>query len=114
MLMPGDIVDDVRRVFQGLPTGKAPHNRHWINAYAILARLPPTLRQQLVAERGLPGKGSGNHYAAASLVADACEKLGRSGEVEVEFMVADDATYAVDGQTYRPGYELCGIYRRTP
>lgn len=57
MLKPSDIVDDVRQVFQGLPKGKAAHNRHWVSAYVILARLPPTLRQQLVAQRGAPGEG---------------------------------------------------------
>ncbi len=114
MLKPSDIVDDVRRVFQGLPKGKATHNRHWVNAYVILARLPLALRQQLVAERGAPGEGSGHHYAAASVVADACEILCRRGEAEVEFMVAQNATYEVDGYQYKAGYELCGIYRLTP
>ncbi|MDO9020476.1 MAG: hypothetical protein Q7V43_26355 [Myxococcales bacterium] len=110
--MPNDILNEVRAVLAGLPAGKAPHNHHWVNAYTILARLPPAVRQQLFHERGAPGAGSGNHYSAASFVATACENLSKLGEVEVDFMVPDNATYTIDGHVFQAGYQLCGIYQR--
>jgi hypothetical protein len=114
MLKPSDVLDDVRQAFTKLPKGKAGHNRHWVNAYGLLAAIDPTLRATLISERCPPGAGGGEHYSAASVVSDACEMLRTRDEVEIDYYAPMNATYTIDGRTFEAGYALSGIYRRKP
>lgn len=114
VLSPTDILDDVRRAFDDVPPGTADHNRHWINAYGLLSLIPATIRAQLIAERGEPGAGSGHHFAAASVVARACQMLAHRNEIEIGYYAPVNATYTIDGRTFEAGYQISAIYRRLP
>jgi hypothetical protein len=114
MLMPSDIIDDVRAAFQAIPSGKASHNRHWINAYGLLALLPEQVRRTLIAERCPPGAGGGAQYSAASVVSDAAEMLQRRHEVEIGYYSPMNATYTIEGRTFEAGFAISGIYRCLP
>ncbi|MBL4571683.1 MAG: hypothetical protein JKY86_01230 [Gammaproteobacteria bacterium] len=109
---PSEILSDVREAFTKLPKGKASHNRHWVSAYDILGLLSEELQEQLINERCDPGKGGGQHYSAASVVAGACEMLSNRGEVDLSFYAPTGATkYEIVRKGFSAGYELCGIYR---
>jgi hypothetical protein len=114
MLMPSDILDHVRAAFRAIPNGKASHNRHWINAYGLLALLPEQIRRTLIVERCPPGAGGGAQYSAASVVSDAAEMLQRRREVEIGYYSPMNATYTIDGRTFEAGFEISGIYRLLP
>lgn len=114
MLMPSDILVEVRAAFHAIPPGKASHNRHWINAYGLLALLPEQLRRTLIAERCPPGAGGGALYSAASVVSDAAEMLQRRGEVQIGYYSPMNATYTIEGRTFEAGFEISGIYRLPP
>lgn len=73
-LMPADIRDEVRDVLAKARRGKG-EDTTFLTAYQILALLPKTTQAQLIEERKLGGKGTGVHYAAASVVADAAEQI---------------------------------------
>ena len=107
MLMPRDIADEVRAVLRSAHVGKGTERR-FLTAYQILERLPAPLRDEVIADRGLPGKGGGSNYSAASLIADAAESLHG---VETAFLDCGGITFSVGKHEVVPGYPLCGLYR---
>jgi hypothetical protein len=102
-VMPKDIVDDVKTVLLRCPV--------FISAYQILEELPSALRDRLIAERGWPGEGSGNYYAAASVVSDAAETIKG---VEIVFARTKNLKFEVAGQDRRSSSPSCGLYRLNP
>lgn len=109
-VMPSDILHEVLTVLRDAGTGKGS-TRWFLTAYQILDRLPPHLRDQLIRERGMPGIGSGNHYASASVVADACEMLARRDKVRIEYLDPGGTQALVKGQWITPSYDVCGLYQ---
>ncbi|HEY2412165.1 MAG TPA: hypothetical protein VGI40_07985 [Pirellulaceae bacterium] len=81
-LMPSDILSEVETVLKNARTGKGTEPA-FLTAFQILERLPSQLRDQLIQERGLGGKGTGVAYAAPSVVSDAAEKLP---EIQISYL----------------------------
>jgi hypothetical protein len=107
-IMPRDIVDQVRSVLQNANRGKGDIP-NYLTAFQILERLPPQLRDQLIAERGIGGRGCGTSYAAPSVVSDAAEMLGE--HVKIEYMDSTGVSVQVAGQAVTPSNEVCALYR---
>src|SRR5882724_729093 len=107
--MPDDVVDHVRRVLCTANSGKGT-GPNFITAYQILDRLPAELRDRLIHERTIGGRGAGVAYAAPSLVSDAAETLKAEG-LEIAYMDTAGLSLTIAGQTIQPGYEDCGLYR---
>ena len=83
-LMPTDIQEHVRNVLSNVHVdNNTQRGRSFITAYQILELLRADIRDQLIDERGRPGEGSGNHYAAANVVADAA---GMLPDIEIAFI----------------------------
>jgi hypothetical protein len=104
MLSPSNIRDAVRDVLLS-SAGR-------VSAYEILDRLPTSLRDQILSERGMPGAGSGNSYSAASLVTDAAEMILPS--LDPPYRVYHDVrgmTFTVAGQSILPGNEVIAYYQ---
>jgi hypothetical protein len=109
MLMPSKIKTNVRKV---LREAKSNHGELcFLTAYQILDRLPKTIKARLIRERMLGGKGTGKRYAAASVVADAAELLGK--EVEVRYLDTDRLSLVVNKQIVEPSAVQCAIFRLT-
>lgn len=109
-LMPSDILDEVLDVLRVAGTGKGS-TRWFLTAYQILERLPTNMRDRLIQERGMPGTGSGNNYASASVVANACQVLQRQGRARIEYLDPDGIQVRVGGQFVVPSYDVCGLYQ---
>ena len=104
MLSPSDIRPAVEEVLRS--TGNS------LASYQILDHLPEALRDQIIAERGMPGAGQGNRYTAASLVTDAVELLLPSKEAPYRvYLEMGDMTFTVAGQTIKPGNPYITFYR---
>lgn len=106
MLSPSDIRPAVEAILRTTDSG--------LTTYEILDQLPAGLRHQIIAERGMPGLGSGNSYSAASLVADAIEGLLPSLEPPYRVYVHGQAVFTVAGQEIRPGNSAIALYRLHP
>lgn len=106
-IMPTDIVEDVQTVLQNAHRGKGDRP-NFLTAYQILDRLPARLRDQLIAERGLGGQGTGVAYAAPSVVSDAAELV--PGRV-IEYMDSVGITVEIAGQRRTPANQVTGLYR---
>lgn len=121
MLKPSDIIDYVlvtlrQYGFTGKGTSSLP-----VTAYQVLERMkftpiddhPGNLRDQLIAERGMPGKGSGSGYSAAQVVSDAMEMLERSGLIEITYHDCHGEKFLVAGEWIENGYSgnVCARYR---
>lgn len=124
MLMPSDIVKDVLAVLQKANKGKYGTSAKSVTAYIILDRLVHrgtnedagmSLRDLLISERGMPGKGSGVSYSAASVVADACELLAKGDDpsVAIEYADCEGERFLVADQLIEAGYSghVCARYR---
>lgn len=107
--MPSEIVDDVRRVLEKSSTGKGVVPS-FLTAYQILDRLPKELRQRLIDERRIGGAGAGVYYSAASVVADAAERVPG---VIVNYLDTASLQFQIDGHpvALTAGNTVCGIYR---
>lgn len=111
-LMPGDILEDVRQVLLAASQGKGS-TPAFLTAYQILDRLRADVRDRLIRERTLGGRGAGVAYAAPSVVSDAAEKLRTEG-LEIAYIDTAGLTLTVAGQVSQPGYTICGLYRLRP
>ena len=104
MLSPSDIRPAVEEVLRS--TGNS------LASYQILDRLPESLRDQIIAERGMPGAGQGNRYSAASLVTDAVELLLPSMDAPYRvYLEMGDMTFTVAGQTIKLGNNAIAFYK---
>ena len=110
MLMTTDILPHVRQVLELASRGKGT-DPTFFTSYQILDRLPATVRDRIIQERGLGGRGSGTSYSASSLVGDAAERVEG---VIVSYLDTSGLTAAVSGQTVAPGNAVCGLYRVSP
>jgi len=72
--MPSDIVDDVRVVLLNSHRGDW-ERPNFLTTYQILERLPHVIRDRLIAERTTGGRGSGVHYSAITVVAQAASLI---------------------------------------
>ena len=107
MLSPSDIRPAVEEVLRS--TGNS------LASYQILDRLPEALRDQIIAERGMPGAGQGNRYTAASLVTDAVELLLPSKEAPYRvYLEMGDTTFTIAGQIIKPGNAMIAYYKLSP
>jgi hypothetical protein len=106
MLSPADIRPAVEAVLLTASSG--------LTTYEILDQLPAALRQQIIAERGMPGLGSGNSYSAASLVTDAVEGVLPSLDPPYRVYVHGQAVFTVAGEEIRPGNSAIALYRLNP
>ncbi|NOY93996.1 MAG: hypothetical protein GXP55_22670 [Deltaproteobacteria bacterium] len=102
-----DIVPDVEEVLRGAKKGKGDGPR-MLTAYQVLHLLPPPLRARLIVERGIPGKGAGQHSSAASLIAHA---LVRVGCIECDYLDTRGLRFMVGEDEVEGGYELAKLYR---
>ena len=107
-LMPIDIQSYVRKILSRTATGKG-RRPQYVTAYQIFRRLPPAIRKQLVAERGKPGKDSGNEFAAASVVAMACKVMP---DVHIRRLDTEGIIFETGiNRVAKAGYQVCAIYR---
>ena len=106
MLSPTDIRPAVEAVLRSATSG--------LTTYEVLNQLPDPLRQQIIAERGMPGLGSGNPYSAANLVTDAIEGILPSLETPYRVYVYGQAVFTVAGQEIQPGNNAIALYRLQP
>lgn len=107
-IMPKHLVNDVRKILSSTATGKGKRPQY-VTAYQIFRRLPFTIRVQLVDERGKPGKGSGNEFAAASVVAKACQQMP---DVQIRYLDTEGIIFETGtNRTAKAGYQVCAIYR---
>ncbi|MFC1793045.1 hypothetical protein ACFL3Q_05610 [Planctomycetota bacterium] len=107
-LMPSDIKDEVEHVLENMTI--YTRGRSFLTAYQILERLTSTTRDRLIAERGTPGLGAGQYYAAASVVSDAAEMV--SG-IEIAFLETSSLSVRLaNGNDITPGNENVGLYRK--
>lgn len=110
-LMPSDIKAQVREVLESARKGKGDRP-NYLTAFQILQRLPETLKSRLIEERGIGGKGSGQSYAAPSVVSDAAELIP---DVEIDYIDSGGLAITVADTAVLPSYEVCGLYRiKTP
>ena len=105
-LMPSQIVKDVQAVLLKAETGKGA-NRTGMTSYQILEALPQQVRDRLIRERGLPGRGCGRRFSAASVVAQAARKLGATAT----FDDTRSTSFTVAGSTVESGYEVSARFR---
>ncbi len=106
MLSTSDILPSVKNVLLSAEDS--------LCAYEILERLPTPLRDQLIQERGLPGLGSGKRYTAATLVAQAVEKLLPSKEAPYRvYRDVTNKTFTVAGHSISPGNPMIATYQLT-
>lgn len=81
-----------------------------MTAYQILELIHS--RDMLIDERGRPGAGARVHYAAASVVEQACQMLHREGEVEIAYMDTRFLLFSLRGfDPVQAGEYYCGLYR---
>jgi hypothetical protein len=107
MLMPSDIVEYVRTVLLNARRGEWPRP-NFLTTYQILERLPPALRDQLIAERTSGGRGAGVNFSAVTLVAKAAALIPG---VVTEYMDCVGISVEVNGQTLSPGFDVCALFR---
>jgi hypothetical protein len=107
-LMPHDIAGDVQQVLAAARVGKNGDRPNFLTAYQILDRIPAAVRDRLIAERTLGGRGSGVAYAAPSVVSDAAERLPG---IVIEYMDSVGLSVSVTGQQVVPSNPVCGLYR---
>lgn len=106
-LMPSDIVDEVQHVLVSAHCGKG-NSPYYLTAFQILERLPPGIRDRLIAERTRGGANAGTIFAAPSVVSKAARLiLG----VQIEYMDCVGISVLIAGQDINPSYEVCGLYR---
>ena len=84
---------------------------NYLSAYQILERLPASLRDQIIEERGIPGYGNGNSYTAASVVTDAAEMLKGPETFTSVYCEGSGLNFEVSGRPVRPGNSACAFYR---
>ena len=80
----------------------------FLTAYQILDRLPSHLKNDLISERGLGGKGTGVQYSAASLVSDAAEMVDG---IEIDYLDTDGLYLTINNKKVEAGFVVCGIYK---
>ena len=102
-----DIVEEVRAVLQRAKRGKGDAPR-MVTAYQVLHLLPEPLREQLIDERGVPGKDAKQHSSAATFIAQA---LARVGCVECDYLDTRGVSFAIGKREVEAGYELAKLYR---
>ena len=106
-LMPSDIKEEVKAVLKNMPIHSS--GRSYLTAYQILERLSSTTRDRLMNERGTPGLGSGQYYAAASPVSDAAEMIS---DIDIAFLETSSLSITLkDGKDIVPGNKDVGLYR---
>ncbi|MDD5644789.1 MAG: hypothetical protein PHO00_05015, partial [bacterium] len=75
----------------------------------ILERLPLQIKNRLIEERGTPGAGSGNYYAAANVVSDAAEMIDG---IEIAFLETSFLKVKFENEIdIVPGNSNVGLYR---
>ena len=107
-LMPNDIISEVETVLTGVQVMPNGRGRAYLTAYQILDQLPQQIKNRLIAERGAPGMGAGNNYAAASVVSDAAEKIHG---IEIVFLETSAIRIILNGIDITPGNKYVGLYR---
>ena len=108
-LMPSDIKEEVNGVLKNMCKNSEGCSCSYLTAYQILEQLSSATRKRLIDERGTPGLGSGNYYAAASVVSDAAEMLTY---IEIAFLETSSLHITLkDGTEIIPGNQNIGLYR---
>jgi hypothetical protein len=108
-LMPSNIKTEVETVLRSVQVNSGGRGRSYLTAYQILEQLQQHTRDRLLAERGTPGLGSGNYYAAANVVSDAAEMI--SG-IEIVFLETKSLKIILNnGTDITPGNKNVGLYR---
>ena len=84
----------------------------WLMAIQVMNRLPVEIQLRLVADHGMPGKGSGNNHAGSHVVKDALLMLHRAGIVAVDYLDANgEVSIDCIDETVKPGDLTVAIYR---
>jgi hypothetical protein len=105
--MPSDIVEEVRAVLLNARRGDW-ERPNFLTTYQILERLPAAMRDQLIAERTMGGRGSGVNYSAVTVVAQAAALIAG---VVTEYLDTVGLSAQVAGQPVSPGFEVCAVFR---
>ena len=107
-LKPSDLVPTVKRVL--LNAEKDRHgNPSFLTAYQILDRISPRKRRQLAFQRkGLGGKGTGNTYAAATVIAMAARMVP---EATVAYLDVTGLELTLGGQQKKKSQKTFAIFR---
>ena len=109
MLMPSDIVEEVRSVLVNAHRGEW-ERPNFLTAYQVLERLPPSTRETLIAERTIGGRGTGVSYSAVTVVAQAAALAGAIPE----WLDCVGISVDVAGRKLTPGFEVCALFRLEP
>jgi len=107
-LMPNDIIAEVEAALGDVQEMTNNRGRAFLTAYQILDRLSQQTKDQLIVERGAPGKGAGIYYSAASVVSDAAEKIHG---IEIVFLDTSDIKILLNEEDITPGNRYVGLYR---
>ena len=102
------IIDEVKEVLKAAHKGRGRIPRG-LSSFQVLERLKA--RDELIKELGMPGKGEGNHYNAATLVAQACMKLYDGGDVKLRYVDSDGMFFQVSGKQIEAGYGVCAFFQ---
>lgn len=103
MLKPKDIHEEVEALIRAAS--------NYITVHQILARLPAAIRQQLLAERGKFGEGSGQSYTAITVVSHAAYELCEAGICEQTYLDGSGLMFEMDGDLHRLGNAPYACYR---
>jgi hypothetical protein len=105
--MPKDILDEIKQILQEVRTEKK--GVPYLTALQIFERLDNDLRERLIRERGMPGKGAGAHYSAVSLVTDAADIV--VGGDEVIWLETPGLSLTIGSETRQFGSRVARLYR---
>ena len=107
--MPRDIIEAVTSVLEDMRVDSRERGRSYLTAYQILEKLPSETRNRLIEERGTPGLGAGNYYAAANVVSDAAEMIR---DIEIAFLETSSLNITLNSEIkITPGNPNIGLYR---
>jgi hypothetical protein len=103
-----EIVHEVREVLSSAAKGKGPAP-HFLTSYQVLHRLPEHVRDKIIEEYNLPGRGAKANYTAATIVSEALRALG--DKIEIVCMDNRGISFDIGEEQVRAGYPVCNLYR---
>lgn len=79
----------------------------YMTAYQILEQLPKRVRDTLIRNNGLGGKGAGVDNAATKVIA----RAARLVTDDVVYFNTSQTTFTIQGQNVIPSGDECGLFR---
>jgi len=90
---------------------KNPQEKHvYLSAYQILALLPPRVRDRLIRDHGLGGKGSEDDHGAPWLVSNVAQTVTK----DVVYLDTRKTQFEIQEGPVEPAGSYCGLFRLVP